>query len=94
MLNPLGDRVVIAVKEKDDTTAGGVVLLDSAKQTQQVGTVIACGKGRLDASGAHIALDVAAGDKVIFSKYAGTEVKDGGETYLLVRESDILAIVC
>lgn len=93
MMKPLGDRVVIEVKEKDDKTAGGVVLLDSAKETQQVGRVIACGKGRLNDAGEHIPLDVAPGDDVIFSKYAGTEVKDADMTYLLVRESDILAVV-
>lgn len=93
MMKPLGDRVVIEVKDKEEKTTGGVVLLDSAKETQQVGRVISCGNGRLNDFGEPIPLDVTPGDEVIFSKYAGTEIKDGPMTYLLVRESDILAVI-
>lgn len=93
MLQPMGDRVVIEVKEKNDTTSGGVVLLDSAVQKESVGLVLAAGKGRLDDAGKHISLDVAKGDQVIFSKYAGTEVTQDGKSYLIVRESDILAVI-
>ncbi|MBA4293773.1 co-chaperone GroES [bacterium] len=93
MLQPQGDRVVIEVKEKNDTTSGGVVLLDSAVQKESVGTVVSVGKGRLNNAGEHIPLDVAQGDLVIFSKYAGTEVTHDEKSYLIVREADILAVV-
>lgn len=92
MLKPLGDRVVIKVTEQEEKTASGIVIPDSAKEKPQAGEVISVGTGRFE-DGKRVELDVKVGDKVIYSKYAGTEVKDGLEEFLIVRESDILAIV-
>ncbi len=91
-LKPLGDRVVVEVIEEDSTTASGIVLPDSAKEKPQRGRVVAAGRGRHE-NGTLIAPEVSEGDEVIFSKYGGTEIKDGGEEYLVLRESDILAVV-
>ncbi|WP_214833902.1 co-chaperone GroES [Exiguobacterium sp. s152] len=93
MLKPLGDRVVIEVVEKEEKTIGGIVLPDTAKEKPQQGRVLAVGTGRVTDQGERIALDVKENDLVIYSKYAGTEVKHEGKEYLIVRESDILAIV-
>lgn len=93
MLKPLGDRVIIEVVEKEEKTIGGIVLPDTAKEKPQQGKVIAVGTGRVTDQGERIALDVKENDFVIYSKYAGTEVKHDGKEYLIVRESDILAIV-
>ncbi|KQL43392.1 co-chaperone GroES [Brevibacillus choshinensis] len=93
MLKPLGDRVVIEAISKDETTVSGIVLPDSAKEKPQEGRVIAVGSGRVADNGERIALEVKDGDKVIFSKYAGTEVKVDNKEYLVLRESDILAII-
>ncbi|EPE60507.1 co-chaperone GroES [Exiguobacterium sp. SH3S2] len=93
MLKPLGDRVIIEVVEKEEKTIGGIVLPDTAKEKPQQGKVLAVGTGRVTDQGERIALDVKENDLVIYSKYAGTEVKHDGKEYLIVRESDILAIV-
>ncbi|OKL36145.1 co-chaperone GroES [Domibacillus mangrovi] len=93
MLKPLGDRVVIELVESEEKTASGIVLPDSAKEKPQEGKVIAVGTGRVLESGERVALEVAEGDRIIFSKYAGTEVKYEGAEYLLLRESDILAVI-
>ncbi|MGD6805065.1 co-chaperone GroES [Rossellomorea vietnamensis] len=93
MLKPLGDRVVIELVESEEKTASGIVLPDSAKEKPQEGKVIAVGAGRVLDNGERAALDVAAGDKIIFSKYAGTEVKYQGTEYLILRDSDILAVI-
>lgn len=93
MIKPLGDRVVIEVSAGDMKTASGIVLPDTAKEKPQEGTVVAVGTGKVLESGQRVALDVKAGDKIIFSKYAGTEVKSDGKDYLIVSERDILAIV-
>lgn len=93
MIKPLGDRVVIKVLEGETTTKSGIVLPDTAKEKPQQGEVIAVGTGKVLDSGERVALDVKAGDKIIFSKYAGTEVKFEGQDYLIVSERDILAIV-
>ncbi|MCC5893573.1 MULTISPECIES: co-chaperone GroES [unclassified Exiguobacterium] len=93
MLKPLGDRVIIEVVEKEEKTIGGIVLPDTAKEKPQQGRVLAVGTGRVTDQGERIALDVKENDLVIYSKYAGTEVKHDGKEYLIVRESDILAIV-
>jgi chaperonin GroES len=87
MIKPLGDRVVIKVLEREEKTASGIVLPDTAKEKPQEGEVIAVGSGKL------VALDVKVGDRVIYSKYAGTEVKINNEEYLIMRENDILGIV-
>lgn len=93
MLKPLGDRVVIRVLEQEEKTASGIFLPDTAKEKPSQGEVIAVGPGKLQDDGTRVALDVKAGDKIIFSKYAGTEVKFEGVEYLIVSERDILAII-
>ncbi|GIN88903.1 co-chaperone GroES [Heyndrickxia sp. NPDC080065] len=93
MLKPLGDRVVIELVETEEKTASGIVLPDSAKEKPQEGKVVAVGTGRVLDSGERVALEVSEGDRIIFSKYAGTEVKYQGNEYLILRDSDILAIV-
>lgn len=93
MLKPLGDRVVIRVLEQEEKTASGIFLPDTAKEKPSRGEVIAVGSGKLLDDGKRLALDVKVGDKIIFSKYAGTEVKFEGTDYLIVSERDILAII-
>lgn len=93
MLKPLGDRIVIEPQEKEEKTASGIVLPDSAKEKPQEGRIVAVGPGKFSDSGERIAPDVKEGDKVIYSKYAGTEVKYDGKTYLVVRQDDILAVI-
>ncbi|MBS4220765.1 co-chaperone GroES [Bacillus sp. FJAT-49711] len=93
MLKPLGDRVIIELVESEEKTASGIVLPDTAKEKPQEGKVVAVGTGRVLDNGERVALDVSEGDTIIFSKYAGTEVKYQGTEYLILRESDILAIV-
>ena len=92
MIKPLGERVVIEVAENDMKTASGIVLPDTAKEKPQEGTVVAVGEGKMLDNGTRVAPAVKAGDKVIFSKYSGAQVKVEGKDYLVVRESDILAI--
>lgn len=92
MLKPLGDRVVIEAIAKEETTASGIVLPDTAKEKPQEGRVIAVGSGRFE-DGQRVALDVKEGDRIIFSKYAGTEIKYGDKEYLIMRENDILAVI-
>lgn len=89
---PLGDKVVLKRQEAEDVTAGGIVLPDSAKDKPQRGEVIAIGDGHTKDDGTKSPLTVKEGDSVIFSSYAGDEIKVGDEEYLLLRESDILAI--
>lgn len=91
MIKPLGDRVVVEVIEQEEKTASGIVLPDTAKEKPQEGRVVAVGKGRYE-NGQLVPMEVKEGDRVIFSKYAGTEVKIGDKEYLIMRESDILAI--
>jgi chaperonin GroES len=93
LLKPLGDRVIIELVESEEKTASGIVLPDSAKEKPQEGKVIAVGTGRVLDSGEKVALEVAEGDRIIFSKYAGTEVKYEGTEYLILRENDILAVI-
>ena len=93
MLKPLGDRVVIRVFEQEEKTASGIFLPDTAKEKPSQGEVVAVGPGKLQDDGKRVALDVKVGDKIIFSKYAGTEVKFEGTKYLIVSERDILAII-
>lgn len=92
MIKPLGDRVIIEPIEKEETTVSGIVLPDSAKEKPQEGKVVAVGSGALK-DGERIPLEVKEGDRIIFSKYAGTEVKYEGRELLIMRESDILAIL-
>ena len=93
MLKTLGERVIIRVLEQEEKTIGGIVLPDTAKEKPTEGEIVAVGPGKRQDDGSYTALDVKAGDKVIFSKYAGTEVKYEGEKYLIVSERDILAIM-
>ncbi|WP_227939895.1 co-chaperone GroES [Alkalihalobacillus deserti] len=93
MLKPLGDRVVIELVESEEKTASGIVLPDSAKEKPQEGKVVAVGSGRVTENGERIAPEVSEGNTIIFSKYAGTEVKFEGKEYLILRESDILAVI-
>ena len=92
-LKPLGSRVVIEAIEQEEITAGGIVLPETAKEKPQQGMVLAVGQGDRDEDGKRIAMDVAVGDKVLFAKYSGTEIKMDGKKLLILRESDILAIV-
>jgi len=93
LLKPLGDRIIIELVETEEKTASGIVLPDSAKEKPQEGKVVAVGTGRVLENGERVALEVAEGDRIIFSKYAGTEVKYEGKEYLIVRENDILAVI-
>lgn len=93
MLKPLGDRVIIELVESEEKTASGIVLPDTAKEKPQEGKVVAVGSGRVLDSGERVALEVSEGDSIIFSKYAGTEVKYQEKEYLILRESDILAVI-
>jgi chaperonin GroES len=93
MLKPLGDRVVIELVESEEKTASGIVLPGSAQEKPQEGKVVAVGTGRVLENGERVALEVSVGDRIIFSKYSGTEVKYGGTEYLVLRENDILAII-
>jgi chaperonin GroES len=93
MIKPLGDRVVIKVLEGEMKTKSGIVLPDTAKEKPQEGEIIEVGTGKVLDNGQRVALDVKVGDKIIFSKYAGTEVKYEGQEYLIVSERDILAVV-
>ncbi|PTM53227.1 co-chaperone GroES [Desmospora activa] len=92
MIKPLGDRVVLEAIEQEEKTASGIVLPETAKEKPQEGKIVAVGTGRFE-NGQKVALEVKEGDRVIFSKYAGTEVKVGDKEYLILRESDILAVV-
>ena len=91
-LKPLGDRVVVKALEEEERTRGGIVLPDTAKEKPQHGEVVAVGPGEWD-DGARGPMDVKVGDRVIFAKYGGTEIKLEDEEYLILRQSDILAVV-
>lgn len=91
-MKPLGDRVVIKNMEAEETTKGGIILTTAAKEKPQMAQVIAVGPGG-NVDGKEITMQVKVGEKVIYSKYAGTEVKMDGEEYIIVKQSDILAIV-
>jgi chaperonin GroES len=90
-IEPLGDRVVIKPTPKEEVSKGGIVLPDTAKEKPQEGKIIAVGPGRLTEEGNRIAMEVKKGDKVLYSKYAGTEFKLDGEELIVMREGDILA---
>ena len=92
-IKPLGDRVLIKALEREEKTKSGIVLPDTAKEKPQEGRVIAVGSGKILDNGTKVALEVQAGQKVIFSKYAGTEVKLDGDELMILNERDILAIV-
>jgi len=90
-VEPLGDRVVIKPTAKEKVSKGGIVLPDTAKEKPQEGKIVAVGRGKVCEDGKRIAMEVKAGDKVIYSKYAGTEIKLDDEELIILRESDILA---
>jgi chaperonin GroES len=92
-LKPLGDRVVVEPIERDEITASGIYVPETAKEKPQEGKVLAVGPGRRDDDGKRIAMDVAEGDRVLYAKYAGTEVKLGEKKVLILKETDILAIL-
>ena len=92
-IKPLEDRIVVKTLEAEQTTASGLVIPDTAKEKPQEGEVLAVGPGRVDDKGNRVPVDVAVGDKVIYSKYGGTEVKYAGEEYLILSARDILAVV-
>ena len=91
-IKPLEDRIVVQAVEAETTTASGIVIPDTAKEKPQEGTVLAVGPGRFE-DGARVPLDVKVGDKVLYSKYGGTEVKYGGEEYLVLSARDVLAVI-
>lgn len=92
-LKPLGDRLVIKPAGREEMTASGIVLPDTAKEKPQRGTVLACGEGRRDDDGDRIPLDVKVGDQVLFAKYAGTEFKLDDQDLLILAEKDVLAVI-
>ena len=92
-LSPLGDRVVVKPSAREEVTASGIVLPDTAKERPQEGQIMAVGRGRVLENGERLAPEVRVGDTVLYAKYAGTEVKVDGEEWLILRESDILAVV-
>ncbi len=92
-IRPLHDRIIVKRMEEEAKTKGGIIIPDTAKEKPIEGKVIAVGKGRVADDGKVIPMDVKAGDRVLFSKYAGTEVKIAGEEHLIMREEDILGII-
>jgi chaperonin GroES len=90
-LQPLADRVVIKPMPREDTTKGGIILPDTAKEKPMEGKVLAVGPGTLTDEGKRVPLDIKVGDTVVYAKYAGTEIKEDGEDLIILRESDILA---
>ncbi|GAA1752671.1 co-chaperone GroES [Aeromicrobium alkaliterrae] len=92
-IKPLEDRLIIKTSEAEQTTASGLVIPDTAKEKPQEGEVVAVGPGRIDDNGNRVPLDVAVGDKIIFSKYGGTEIKHAGQDYLILSARDILAVI-
>jgi len=92
-VKPLGDRILVKVQEAEDKTTGGIFLPDSAQEKPQVGEVTQVGSGKRNDNGTIQAIDLQVGDKVLYSKYAGNELKLNGEEFILLREQDILAVV-
>lgn len=92
-IKPLNDRVIVKRVEENQKTAGGIIIPDTAKEKPQEGEVVAVGPGKSDNDGNRISLEVKEGDRILFSKYAGTEIKIDGEEHLFMREDDILGIL-
>ncbi len=92
-IRPLHDRILVERLEEENTTAGGIIIPDSAKEKPVEGKVVAAGNGKITESGEVKALDVKEGDRILFGKYAGTDVKIGGKEYLIMREDDVLGII-
>jgi chaperonin GroES len=92
-IRPLQDRVIVQRLDEEEKTKGGIIIPDTAKEKPQEGKVVAVGKGKVGDDGKLIKLDVKVGDKILFGKYSGTEVKISGEDYLIMREDDILGVI-
>jgi chaperonin GroES len=92
-ISPLNDRILVQRVEEEEKTAGGIIIPDKAKEKPVEGKIIAVGQGKLNDAGERVALQVKAGDAVLFSKYGGTDVKIDGENYLIMREDDVLGII-
>ncbi len=92
-IRPLHDRIIVERLEEETTTASGIIIPDSAKEKPMQGNVIAVGKGKVTEDGKVLPLDVKVGDKVLFGKYSGTEIKIEGKEYLMMREDDVLGVV-
>ena len=92
-IRPLQDRIIVKRLEEEEKTAGGIIIPDAAKEKPMQGEVVAAGKGKVNESGKVNPLDVKVGDKILFGKYAGTEVKINGEDYLIMREGDVLGVL-
>lgn len=92
-IRPLNDRILVKRLESEEKTAGGIIIPDSAKEKPAEGEIVAVGPGKLNDHGERVAMDVSAGDKVLFSKYGGTDVKIEGADYLIMREDDILGVI-
>jgi chaperonin GroES len=92
-LRPLQDRIIVKRLEEETMTAGGILIPDTAKEKPQRGEIVAVGKGKLTEEGKVLPIDVKVGDKVLFGKYAGTEIKMEGQDYLIMREDDILGVI-
>ena len=92
-IKPLGDRVIVKAKEAEETTKGGIILPDTAKEKPVEGSIVAVGAGKVTEEGKLVAMSVKVGDVVLYGKYSGTEIKIDGDEYLIMRESDIYGIV-
>ena len=92
-IRPLQDRLIVKRVEKNETTKSGLIIPDTAKEKPQEGEVIAVGNGKILENGTKISLDVKAGDKILFGKYSGTDIKIDGEEYLILREDEVLAVI-
>ena len=92
-IRPLHDRIIVERVEEETTTAGGIIIPDTAKEKPQKGKIVAVGKGKSTEDGKILALDVKVGDVVLFGKYAGTDIKIEGNEYLMMREDDILGVI-
>ncbi len=92
-IRPLNDRILVKRLEEEETTAGGIIIPDSAKEKPAEGEIVSVGPGKMNDAGERVAMDVKAGDRVLFSKYGGTDVKLDGDDYLIMREDDILGVI-
>jgi len=92
-IRPLNDRILVKRLEEEETTAGGIIIPDSAKEKPAEGEIVAVGPGKMNDAGERAAMDVKVGDRVLFSKYGGTDVKYDGNDYLIMREDDILGVI-
>ena len=93
-LTPLQDRLLVQRVEEEEKTKGGIIIPDTAKEKPAEGKVVAVGKGKVDEKGKAIPMEVKKGDRILFGKYSGTEIKIEGEEYLIMREDDVLGIIC